>query len=205
MSVYVTTGRGRTAKRRIWNPGDPGSPTLADSKQELISFCRKPDFTSCPKAECSNTCSIYPSKQAKRAPFWCWSRKGICTRCENLYRQHGLELTELIALWEAQDCKCYRYPECSRMLVDPRIPVPRGQGKIVVDHDHTICPRAHHSCKLCRRGLACHLCNVQELSIVKRGMHLLPQGENLIRWLEFIGPEDRTRLKLALEFFPEER
>lgn len=35
-------------------------------------------------------------------------------------------------------------------------------------------------------------------------MWLLPEGDDLTRWLEFLGPEDRDRLRKALTLFPEQ-
>lgn len=36
------------------------------------------------------------------------------------------------------------------------------------------------------------------------GSWVLPEGGDLRRWLEFVGPEDRDRLRQALTLFPEQ-
>lgn len=53
------------------------------------------------------------------------------------------------AAWAAQDGKCY-------LCGDPLDP--DAYKAIVIDHDHRCCPPAK-SCAVCRRGLACTLCN----------------------------------------------
>jgi hypothetical protein len=72
-------------------------------------------------------------------------------RWYHLGRNHGLDITEWWAIWEAQDGKCYA---CSRDLdEDPK--------KTHVEHYHGC--RAHEpkkSCRYCRRGLACASCNL---------------------------------------------
>jgi hypothetical protein len=35
-----------------------------------------------------------------------------------------------------------------------------GDIAILIDHDHSICSQGNHSCEKCRRGPACHRCNV---------------------------------------------
>lgn len=63
-------------------------------------------------------------------------------------RVHGMEPEDWAALWAAQDGKCYL---CGADL---------ARSKAVnVDHDHSCCPQGR-SCQACRRGLACHGCNV---------------------------------------------
>jgi Recombination endonuclease VII len=51
------------------------------------------------------------------------------------------------AMWASQDGQCY-------LCGEPMIP-----GKEDVDHDHACCPKGK-SCRICRRGLAHHRCNV---------------------------------------------
>lgn len=53
------------------------------------------------------------------------------------------------ATWTTQDGKCY-------LCGDPLDP--DAYKAIVIDHDHRCCPPAK-SCTVCRRGLACTLCN----------------------------------------------
>jgi hypothetical protein len=89
------------------------------------------------------------------------------------------------------------------MLADPRLGEIKGES-LRVDHDHNICPRSHHSCKRCRRGLACKSCNVNQLAIRTAGWCVLPQGDSLVGWLEFLGPADRDRLRKALTLFSEQ-
>jgi hypothetical protein len=64
-----------------------------------------------------------------------------------LLRKHGLTPEKLTELWLSQDEQCYL---CGDNL-------PLSEAKI--DHDHRCCPR-HTSCASCRRGLACHGCNL---------------------------------------------
>jgi hypothetical protein len=50
-------------------------------------------------------------------------------------------------MWDAQLGRC-------SLCADP---LDRSQA--VIDHDHDHCP-LNRSCRLCRRGLLCHACNV---------------------------------------------
>lgn len=68
-------------------------------------------------------------------------------RLRKLERLHGLPPGGWDALWAEQDGRCYL---CERPL-DPT--------KTHIDHDHRCCPQGT-SCLLCRRGMACDLCNV---------------------------------------------
>lgn len=194
MSLYINHGRGHQAK--IWLPGDFNQPNQADSKEELLSFCLKPDPFPCYAAECDNRGDVRPQAPKRRHPRWCWMRTRRCGRCNILHSRHGLELIELVTLWETQDRKCYH---CSGMLADPRI-VGR---KTHIDHDHNICPQRNHSCKKCRRGLACNPCNTNELSVRKADLWIPSEEENFRRWLEFIGTSNRSKLRNALKHFPE--
>jgi Recombination endonuclease VII len=196
MSLYVTTGRGAFAQRKMWIPGDPGTPTTADTKEELLSFCPKPGPSPCPRAECGNMRYVSAKGHQVKRPYWYWSQRA-CMRCENLRQHHGLTLVELIALWEAQDRRCYR---CPAMLMDPRIATARRRGRMVIDHDHVICPRDLHSCKRCYRGLACNGCNTNKLA---RRLGDLPESnEERHRWLASLRPEERDWLRGALRDFP---
>ena len=61
---------------------------------------------------------------------------------------HGRWIEEdRAAMWAAQDGKCYL---CGDMMIPE---------KEDIDHDHSCCPRGK-SCRVCRRGLAHHRCNV---------------------------------------------
>jgi hypothetical protein len=127
-----------------------------------------------------------------------------CRRCQELRNRHGLELTDLIAIWEAQGRSCYR---CSAPLPDPRIIVAgvRGKGRDAkIDHDHKVCPKTGHSCERCRRGLACNACNTHGLALRTIGIFNLPQDSELAHWLEALGPGERDRLRKALTLFPEQ-
>ena len=125
-------------------------------------------------------------------------------RCCNLWKNHRLELVDLIAIWEAQHGCCYR---CRELLTHPSISVtgmspkgPDGAWTIRIDHNHKICLQEDHSCKRCRRGLACNPCNVSALSVTTS----LPESEDgLVWWLEFLGRTDRDRLRDALGVFPD--
>lgn len=62
--------------------------------------------------------------------------------------RHGRWIAEdRAATWEAQGGCCY-------LCADPLV-----LGKEHIDHDHRCCPD-DHSCRTCRRGLACGHCNV---------------------------------------------
>jgi hypothetical protein len=50
-------------------------------------------------------------------------------------------------MWDAQLGRCYLCRE------------PLNPEKAVIDHDHGCCPE-NASCSYCRRGLACHACNM---------------------------------------------
>ena len=160
-------GPGRPAE--IWTSSAFKLPVMADSKQELISFVSAPEDLPCLDKECSNMRKIYPHHIEGR---WRWTRQKWCLRCVQLRGRHKLELVDLIALWEAQDRRCYRYPDCPKVLTDPRFSrdgggrSPDGTWMSRIDHDHKICPRKKHSCELCRRGLVCQGCNTWELAIL---------------------------------------
>lgn len=63
--------------------------------------------------------------------------------------QHGPWIKEdRAAMWAAQDGKCYL---CGEPMDNPRL--------IRIDHDHSCCP-PNTSCRICRRGLAHHRCNI---------------------------------------------
>lgn len=63
-------------------------------------------------------------------------------------RVHGMEPEEWAALWDAQDGRCYL---CGADLAKAKA--------VDIDHDHSCCPPSR-SCRTCRRGLACHGCNI---------------------------------------------
>jgi hypothetical protein len=63
-------------------------------------------------------------------------------------RVHGMEPEDWAALWDAQDGLCYL---CGADLAEAKT--------VDIDHDHSCCPPSR-SCKICRRGLACHGCNI---------------------------------------------
>ena len=67
-------------------------------------------------------------------------------RLRNMSTTHGLTPEGWAQLWKEQNGLCYA---CER-------PLPR---KIDVDHFHAHCG-PQRSCRICRRGLACHACNV---------------------------------------------
>lgn len=107
-------------------------------------------------------------------------------------------------MWESQNRQCLN---CQRALPDPRIITStRGGGRAAqIDHDHQICPKQGHSCEKCRRGLVCISCNTHPLALRTIGLWVLPEEPGkLRRWLEFIGPEDRDRLRAGLTQFPEQ-
>jgi hypothetical protein len=135
---------------------------------------------------------------------WLWVKVRLCGRCQDLHYQHGLKLTELIGMWEAQGRSCFK---CSKALPNPCITTNApGKGREAkIDHDHRICPKACHSCERCRRGLVCTACNTHPLALRTVGLFILPEEpETLSDWLEFLGPADRDRLRKALTLFPEQ-
>jgi Recombination endonuclease VII len=203
MALYIVQGRGAGSSREIWTPGDPRHPNQADSREEVLSSCPRPESLPCPAAGCSNMCHSSPHSYRKgRESYWHWLRPGLCRRCQSLQSHHGMRLTDLIALWEAQGRRCY---ECSRSLPDPSvISNVRGGGReALIDHDHRTCPQTGHSCKKCRRGLVCVACNTHPLAMRTIGLWVLPEkDEDLDRWLKFLGQEDRARLQAALRDFP---
>ena len=62
--------------------------------------------------------------------------------------QHGRWIKEdRAAMWDAQDGRCYLCGE------------PMDAGRVRIDHDHSCCA-PNTSCRICRRGLAHHRCNI---------------------------------------------
>lgn len=68
-------------------------------------------------------------------------------RAAQQYRAHGWQPQDWAAQWAAQDGRCYLCGE------------PLDLAKTVVEHDHRCCG-PDRSCRWCRRGLACHPCNL---------------------------------------------
>jgi len=200
MGLYIVRGRGAGARREVWVPGDSGRPNYADTKQEFLDWCSQPERLPCPSAECSELGTLYAHTSRG---IWGWAKMSRCRRCQELRNRHGLELTDLIAMWESQGRRCFR---CLEALPDPRIMSPvRGRGRDAkIDHDHKVCPQKSHSCDRCRRGLACTACNTHALAIRTIGIFNLPQGNALAHWLESLGPGERDRLRRALALFPEQ-
>jgi Recombination endonuclease VII len=69
-----------------------------------------------------------------------------------LFRKHGLTLVQWTELWSVQDGLCYL---CRR----PMSKELTSADGAVIDHDHACCEQSK-SCRFCRRGLACRLCNL---------------------------------------------
>jgi hypothetical protein len=67
-----------------------------------------------------------------------------------MWWRHGLRPEGWWAIWDAQAGRCYL---CEEPLSE------QGGYLVVVEHDHRCCPQ-ERSCSQCRRGLACHRCNV---------------------------------------------
>lgn len=197
MSVYSSKS-GNGISRIPWTPDSKGIPNVADSRHELYSLCPQPEAFPCRHEECDRVGQI-SAKKAPRSGIWHWERTHACGRCYALQVYHHLELTELIIIWKQQNKRCFL---CTRLLTDPRITEGRksraedGTWRIRIDHDHKICSqKKDHSCNKCRRGLACQSCNVNELSERSYIFWSIPKNnEELDRWLEFIGPENRKRL-----------
>ena len=196
MALYITR-RGKGCTRKIWTPGDSGQPNAADTKEELFSFCPRPVSSSCSMPECLNLVIATSSKPYAKGRSWRWQVPSKCSRCNHLETRHHMTLTELAALWEEQERQCGN-KKCRKTLLDPRSVSGRKMWKVHIDHDHQICPQASHSCKRCRRGLLCNFCNTQDYAIRKAGLWILPQGDELDRWLKFIGPDECNRLREAL-------
>lgn len=94
-------------------------------------------------------------REQKRAASREWykanrDRQLVSTSRSRLLRLHGLQPGSLIRIWQAQGEKCYL---CGRQIEAP------GQQGTDLDHDHRCCGEGQ-SCSYCRRGLACHSCNV---------------------------------------------
>jgi Recombination endonuclease VII len=69
------------------------------------------------------------------------------THESRLLRRHGMLPGERAVMWDAQEGKCYL---CTK---------PMDPASSDLDHDHRCCGQGE-SCRWCRRGLACHACNV---------------------------------------------
>lgn len=216
MTVYIVR-QGRGTTWTVWSSGDPGIPNCADTKEELLSFCPPPEGRICKQIGCSDEIPYRPVKKSSanwrqltdaqrnwltdntisipRAETWRWSLTWICVRCNRLRSVHHLEVSELIALWEAQGRKCYT--GCGKVLNHPRATSNtdgrkdylQNKGNIKIDHDHGICPQKEHSCKKCRRGLACHYCNTTILA-ERFVPWTIEAGGNPDYWLRLLGTDN---------------
>lgn len=66
---------------------------------------------------------------------------------KNRQRAHGQGIDAAVeAMWQEQQGCCYL---CGNLLT---------RDQAVIEHDHACCPNGK-SCRYCRRGLACQLCN----------------------------------------------
>lgn len=61
--------------------------------------------------------------------------------------KHDMHPGEWIALWDAQLGRCYLCGD------------PLAEDQAEIEHDHSCCP-SPYTCWICRRGLACHDCNI---------------------------------------------
>lgn len=69
-------------------------------------------------------------------------------RAQHPWRQHAqFSAEDYAAMWDAQDGRCYL---CGKEMT------PKS---VRIDHDYSCCPR-NASCRICRRGLAHHRCNI---------------------------------------------
>ena len=96
----------------------------------------------------------------------------------SLRAHHGSDAAEAAALLlEQQQSRCYL---CEK---------PFPGGKQVIDHDHDCCP-PQYSCRACRRGIACHPCNIL--------IALAADSPDLLRLiadnLERVGPAAKARI-----------
>lgn len=71
---------------------------------------------------------------------------------EVLLRKHSLTLVQWAELWDMQAGLCY-------LCGSPMSRELTAKDGAVIDHDHSCCG-PHKSCRFCRRGLACRLCNL---------------------------------------------
>jgi hypothetical protein len=70
-------------------------------------------------------------------------------RAGHRLRQHAqFSEQDYTAMWQAQDGRCYL---CGEEMTNPKT--------VRIDHDYSCCPR-NASCRVCRRGLAHHQCNI---------------------------------------------
>lgn len=68
---------------------------------------------------------------------------------KTMLSHHGMYPEDWAAMWQAQDGRCYL---CGEPMDD------LGARQIHIEHDHSCCQN-WRSCRVCRRGLACHNCN----------------------------------------------
>ena len=69
-----------------------------------------------------------------------------------LLKKHGMTLEDWAALWDFQGGRCY-------LCGCPMSKELKAKDGAVIDHDHACCGPLK-SCRFCRRGLACRLCNL---------------------------------------------
>lgn len=90
-------------------------------------------------------------KMNARKREWRKRRGPEKTPAGRAWEYHRMRPEDKAAMWQAQGGRCY--------LCGDELPL----DKAVIDHDHRCCPRRRNqswSCPDCRRGLACHPCNL---------------------------------------------
>ena len=127
--------------RRGINLAD-GRPVASTLAAKNLDKDRPPSSLPCKHCSCCvGTISWSDARPPRKA---CWMRKAVCPRCDHTRRHHGfsshLEYDEYLGRGcYVRGCKA---------------------EATVIDHDHSVCPQASHSCVKCRRGPACASCNV---------------------------------------------
>lgn len=142
---------------RAWRAANPEKVRAAqkayrDSHPEEIRARRAADAEANREYQRAYYASRKAAKRAQGQAYYRANREQVLMRTQRsrLARLHGMRPEELVALWNAQQGRCYL---CGQPL---GVPGSRGTD---LDHDHRCCGPAQ-SCRYCRRGLACHCCNV---------------------------------------------
>jgi len=143
--------------------------------QPLSNFYRRPDSLTAYYSRCRGCVGIESRRQVEKDPIYQHNRQS------KWYRENQEKKRESHKKWIAEHPGYYKKEQQDRHLWEFGVdlgwykqtlaaqngrcaicgsPVPGGQGRFHVDHDHRCCG-SRKACEKCRRGLLCSSCNLK--------------------------------------------